>query len=53
MIRSKDKINQRLIDMTRVKYLHREGIRIGFNRFHSTDDEIKDQIQNDEPIYQV
>ena len=39
MIKSKERTNQRLIDMIRVKYAHQEGIKIGFNRFNQSDDE--------------
>ena len=43
----KDKTNQRLIDLTRIHYAHREGIRIGFNGFDQSDEnddiEAKDQ----------
>ena len=39
MIQSKEKTNQRLIDMIRIKYAHQEGIKIGFNRFNLSDDE--------------
>ena len=30
----RDATNQRLIDMVRIHYAHRDGIRIGFNRFN-------------------
>ena len=43
---SKDKTNQRLIDMTRVHYAHRFGIRIGFNRFNSSDENADIEAQN-------
>ena len=42
MIKSDDKTSQRLIDMIRVKYANQERIRIGFNRFYLSDDEIND-----------
>ena len=35
MIRSNNKIDQRLINMTRVKYAHRAGVNVGFNAFDS------------------
>ena len=30
----KDRTNKRFVDMVRVHYAHRDGIRIGFNRFN-------------------
>ena len=30
----RDRTNQRLIDLIRIHYAHRDGIRIGFNRFN-------------------
>ena len=45
MIKSNDKVDQRLIDMIRVKYANQERISIGFNRFQMSDDEeIDDQL---------
>ena len=38
MIISKQRTDQRLIDMIRVKYAQQEGIDIGFNRFNFSDD---------------
>ena len=46
MIVSKQRTDQRLIDMIRVKYAVQEGINIGFNRFNFEDDaeSLKDQL---------
>lgn len=46
MIISKQRTDQRLIDMIRVKYAQQEGIDIGFNRFNFSDDAetIKDKL---------
>ena len=41
---SKEKTNQRLIDMIRVKYANQVGIKIGFNRFNQSEDEKKEEL---------
>ena len=46
MIQSKDKTDQRLIDMIRVKYAQQEGVKIGFGTFNFSDDE-KENVHSD------
>ena len=50
MIQSKEKTNQRLIDMIRIKYAHQEGIKIGFDRFNLSED-IKIEDIKDASVY--
>ena len=50
MIQSKEKTNQRLIDMIRIKYAHQEGIKIGFGRFNLSED-IKIEDMKDASVY--